>query len=496
MACANALQGSVRVRVLRRSVRATKLLSAARSRGVRASVGAEFPRGRLHVSALDHPPPSKVTMQRYSLTHLSDEVLRKELRKKVANENEATAELIAHIAEFDARKLYLPAAYPSMLAYCVGELGLSEAAAKKRVWVARAARTCPSILDALARGRVHLSGLVLLAARMTPETAEELLTAVAGKTRDEIEKLLAARFPKAEVTASVKPVVSTPQPLATVEEVPSEGSPGNPRARVVPLSAEAFAVQFTRSRDADERFRYLQHLLGHQVSRGDIDEVYDRAVRALIAKMEKVRFGACDRPRAASHGGSDDPRHIPAHVKRAVFMRDGGQCTFVSESGHRCEARGDVEFDHKTEVAGGGQATADNLRLRCRGHNQHTAEQTFGAGFMQAKREQARTAAASLKTEREKAKAAAAQQRAEREKQAEESRLLPHELEVLPWLHQLGCREGDSRIAARRCREMEDAPLEHRVKRALTWFGERCSRTTRPAAVSPLPAGAPACGVS
>jgi hypothetical protein len=143
----------------------------------------------------------------------------------------------------------------------------------------------------------------------------------------------------------------------------------------------------------------------------------------------------------------------------------------VSESGHRCEARGDVEFDHKTEVARGGQATADNLQLRCRGHNQHTAEQTFGAGFMKAKREQAR--------------AAAARRRTEREKQAEESRLLPHELEVLPWLRQLGCREGDSRIAARRCRGMEDAPLEDRVKRALSWFGERCSRTTRPAAVSP-----------
>jgi hypothetical protein len=158
-------------------------------------------------------------------------------------------------------------------------------------------------------------------------------------------------------------------------------------------------------------------------------------------------------------------------VKRAVFMRDGGQCTYVSESSHRCEVRGDVEFDHKTEVARGGQATADNLQLRCRGHNQHTAEQTFGAGFMKAKREQAR--------------AAAARRRTEREKQAEESRLLPHELEVLPWLRQLGCREGDSRIAARRCREMQDAPLEDRVKRALSWFGERCSRTTRPAAVSP-----------
>jgi hypothetical protein len=150
-------------------------------------------------------------------------------------------------------------------------------------------------------------------------------------------------------------------------------------------------------------------------------------------------------------------------VKRAVFIRDGGQCTFVSESGHRCEARGDVEFDHVTEVARGGEATEQNLRLRCRGHNQHAAEQAFGAGFMKAKRAEA--------------KAAAHRRRAERERQAEESRLQPHELEVIPWLRQLGCREDESRIAARRCREMQDAPLEDRVKRALSWFGARISRT-------------------
>jgi 5-methylcytosine-specific restriction endonuclease McrA len=109
--------------------------------------------------------------------------------------------------------------------------------------------------------------------------------------------------------------------------------------------------------------------------------------------MERVRFGACDKPRKGG-GTSSDPRHIPAEVKRGVFKRDGGQCTYTSESGHRCEARGDVEFDHKTEVARGGGSTVDDVQLRCRGHNQFTAEQTFGAGFMQAKRDAAKAAAA------------------------------------------------------------------------------------------------------
>jgi 5-methylcytosine-specific restriction endonuclease McrA len=340
---------------------------------------------------------------------------------------------------------------------------------------------------------VHLSGLALLAVHLTPETAEQLLGAAAHKSRDEIERLLAALCPKMEVAGSVTPAASTPWPYAPAEGAPgtaetpqvaanprSEGSPGNLRARVAPLSAEAFAVQFTRNREADERFRYLQDLLCHQVSRADIAEVYDRAVKELIKKMQHVRFAACERPRSAGHRASDDPRHISAQVKRAVWKRDGGQCTFVSESGHRCDARGDVEFDHETEVAHGGGSTVDNVRLRCRGHNQYTAEQTFGAGFMNTKREEAKAAAARRRAEREVAKAAADRQRAEREQQAEASRLQPHELEVIPWLRQLGCREDESRIAARRCREMPDAPLEDRVKRALSWFGARLGRNEVP----------------
>src|SRR4029077_1978527 len=131
--------------------------------------------------------------------------------------------------------------------------------------------------------------------------------------------------------------------------------------------------------------------------------------------MARVRSGACDRPRAAARKQAADPRYVAPQVKREVWKRDGGQCTFVSESGRRCEARGDVEFDHVQEHARGGEATVDNLRLRCRGHNQHTAERTFGAGFMARKRKEAAEARAA-------AKAARARAREEKEK---ESRLLP-----------------------------------------------------------------------
>jgi len=58
----------------------------------------------------------------------------------------------------------------------------------------------------------------------------------------------------------------------------------------------------------------------------------------------------------------------------------------VSESGHRCEACRPLEFDHVIEVARGGDTSVENLRLRCRAHNQFAAEQTFGKEFMRHKR--------------------------------------------------------------------------------------------------------------
>jgi hypothetical protein len=108
-------------------------------------------------------------MRNYSLTHVSDVVLLRDLAELIARDRLTTAEILAHIAEGDARRLYAPAGYSSMHAYCVGELRLSEDAASKRIHAARAARRFPQLYVALAEGRIHLSGVCLLAPHLTEE---------------------------------------------------------------------------------------------------------------------------------------------------------------------------------------------------------------------------------------------------------------------------------------------------------------------------------------
>jgi hypothetical protein len=113
---------------------------------------------------------------------------------------------------------------------------------------------------------------------------------------------------------------------------------------------------------------------------------------ALVAQLEKSKFAATPRPRA-TQPASEDTRHIPSRVKRAVWQRDDGRCTYVDEQGRRCTSRRFLEYDHALEFARGGEATVDNLRLRCRPHNQFAAEQSYGAEFMRDRREASQRAA-------------------------------------------------------------------------------------------------------
>ncbi|HEU4798896.1 MAG TPA: HNH endonuclease, partial [bacterium] len=148
-------------------------------------------------------------------------------------------------------------------------------------------------------------------------------------------------------------------------------------------------MQFTASTELCEKLRLAQDLLRHQVPDGDLGQVIDRALTALLRDLTRQKFAATDRPHETamdrSHrsnerkGGGIVPnsRHIPAEVRRTVWSRDGGQCAFVAHTGRRCTARAFLEFHHVVPHSAGGEATVENIQLRCRGHNGYEAELYF-----------------------------------------------------------------------------------------------------------------------
>lgn len=76
-------------------------------------------------------------------------------------------------------------------------------------------------------------------------------------------------------------------------------------------------------------------------------------------------------------------RYIPPTIRRQVFERDQGRCTFVDPVTHRkCESKHLLEVDHIKPLAHRGSSEVANLRLLCRAHNQLAATQKFSRAKM------------------------------------------------------------------------------------------------------------------
>jgi len=338
---------------------------------------------------------------------LSDHDLLTRLLALAGKEREATVELVAHLAALDSRpSVYAAKGYGSLFTYCVEALRLSEDATCNRIYAARACRRFPKILEALAAGEMSLTSVRMLSPHLTDENWQTVLARAGGRSRRDIEALVAELAPRPDVPSSVRklpnvaPAVPTvpvpaiqaaaiaiPVPPASLPAVPPPLTPRRPIIEAT--SPQRYRVQFTIGEESHDKLRRLQTLLRREIPDGDPAAIVDRALTLLLEKVERKKLAAAAKPRPARpiRPGTDtealrtipNSREIPSDVRGEAWRRDGGQCGFVSADGHRCTERTFLEFHHVIPYAKGGRATVDNISLRCRRHNQYEAELVFGA---------------------------------------------------------------------------------------------------------------------
>jgi hypothetical protein len=256
----------------------------------------------------------------------------------------------------------------------------------------------------LSSGQINLTTIRLLAPELTPANHRDLLARAIHRSRFEVEKLIAELRPQAPVVSAVRqlPTRATahvshalddtngPEAAArTASDVPEPAPTLVARLAappiVVPLSPKSYKIQFTASEETHDLLRRAQDLLRHQIPSGDMGEVMAKALRLLVQHLEKEKIGATDHPRG--HPSSTPAsRHIPAEVRRKVWQRDGGRCAFVALNGRRCPERALLEFHHVVPYAAGGEATEDNIELRCRAHNSYEAQLDFGPPALRSSR--------------------------------------------------------------------------------------------------------------
>ena len=351
----------------------------------------------------------------YDLRGLPPDVLLARLQTLLARDHQVTADLLAHLSEVDARKLYLEKACSSMFTYCVERLHMSEPTAYKRIEAARAARDFPVIFERVAAGELGLTAVTLLSPKLTLDNHLELLAAAAHRSKRDLERLLAARFPRPDVATDLRKVpqrrvepAAPPPPTAPPPDAPPPDAPpppavpsaappavappafflsppAAPRSELKPLSEDRYYLKLTLSAPVRDKLLEAQALLRHRIPSGDLDAVLGRALDALLRDLRRDKFGETAAPRTPAAPPQEGSRHIPSAVKRAVAERDGYQCSFVDEHGQRCQERALLEYDHVEPFARGGASDTSGVRLLCRAHNAHAAVKALGEDFMRRK---------------------------------------------------------------------------------------------------------------
>jgi len=321
------------------------------------------------------------TAAAHSLKDLDDTQLLASLDDKTHHARTLIAELLAHLAEVDERRLYLTLGYPSLFQFCLSRLRFSEDEAGKRIQAARVARRHPEIFDLLARGHLTLTAVTLLAPHLDDSNRSLLLTAAEGKSKRELEELLAARFARPDAPTLLRrlpapdptrgdlalPLLpfaasspndgialparrdsTSPAPtLPTTEqseqavqtETPAVAAPSAerlipqhhrpaPRAIVAPLSAERFKLQVTLSREGRDALLRAQALMRSTAAAGDLAVVLERALELLCEQLEARKFGkrrakadrAATTEVAPASPASDAHEHAPEHTQRSATL--------------------------------------------------------------------------------------------------------------------------------------------------------------------------------
>lgn len=322
--------------------------------------------------------------------------LRRRLHALAWGEKQVLAGFLRHLEEFDHRRAYAPLGHSSLFRYCTQELGLSQDEAYLRIQAARLSRDHPQVLDMLARGETHLSSLAKLSPCLTGVNASELLEQARGKSKREVERIAAGYAasppPRADTIRFLPPAIaSPPAPAAELDlrsPVPGATAPTERAQRLLPTAQaqdtaaeppRLVRIAFTASERLLSKIGKTKALLRHKHPCGRLELLVEEAFDALLAKKDPDRQAADKRLIAGHPFAPSLSRRVPRWVRREVWRRDGGRCTFVSSEGVRCAARDWLQYDHIIPFALGGSSTEPaNIRLACGTHNRYAAQRIFG----------------------------------------------------------------------------------------------------------------------
>ena len=331
-------------------------------------------------------------------------------------ERAALADFLVALADFDRRRLWVDLGHSSLFYFLHRELGLSKGAAFYRKTAAELIQKYPEVVEPLRDGKLCLTSVVELAKVITPENRADVLPRFFQLSKSEAKEVVAAIRPaeaaphREVVTALRAPAVAPALALASPTErgvdpaqsgFPDEPNRANAQAALAPppvappsppapppapptvtdepLTADLSRLHVTVSRSFLRKLEAARDALSHSKPGASAQEILEAGLDLLLERHAK-RKGLVKKPRKEPPPAK--PEHVPAHVRRAVWERDGGRCQWPLEGGGTCGSTHQVELDHVTPRGRGGPSTIGNTRCLCRFHNDLAARQAYGDDWM------------------------------------------------------------------------------------------------------------------
>jgi len=346
-----------------------------------------------------------------SLRSVSDQKILSDTDAIVVQDRKLTLRLLHHLQEIERRKLYLKRGHGSMFQYCTTRLRFSEPAAARRIRTARCLARFAQLHGLLESGDVSLTTVSMVAKLLKPENVDAILSRIRGKSRRDVERVVAEYEPRAtlppdRIRLVVVPVSATSASRVSTVASDSEKSPSvetsesndsiagddqrSPAPTVVQQVARRALVQFTAHEELMAKLDRIRSLASHRLpANATLEQLLDFMADVVLEREDPEARQARRDARVAKRGAmakrwmvgksavSDNPRQIPTRVRDEVFVRDK-RCTYVSPGGKRCNSTHVLQVDHIHPVARGGASTIDNLRLLCAHHNRLESERLMG----------------------------------------------------------------------------------------------------------------------
>lgn len=311
------------------------------------------------------------------LMSLSDDALLRRTERLANAERAVSAHLVACLAEVERRPLLADRAYVSLFDYCVRKLKLSEGSAARRVAAAHASRKRPEVLSYLASGALSLSVICRIEPYLSEPDSLSIMEEAVGLGRAKLDELV-SRLAERKRARCASAVQAPEEEQGRLDLIPGarssapEPSPVPAPDRLVAPVPGRVRISFEASSALKEKLERTGTLLAHRLRTRRMEELIETLADIALRGLDPSRRAGRPRP------VKGNPRRVPWSVRKQVWERDGGRCSYEAEDGTRCGSTSRLQYDHIQPWALGGRSgDAANIRLLCRAHNLRLGRRAF-----------------------------------------------------------------------------------------------------------------------